>query len=242
MALNRIEIAGTVKQKRNFSLLLLMLFFSVALHLTAFIIWQLYVKGNEDQFYFTMEEPPALELTLLLNEVLEPEPVEPEPLEPIIDTEVTSEAETKAPKGKAETTSETTLDEDLLKSELLDDTDEETTPASAEPPVLVESEAPEFKRYETAIRLAIAKWWIMPPEALENFRPGRLSVDVSIGRGGDLLRIVVLESSGSATLDHAGLEALRAAAPYPPMPEYMEGLEHWTLRINFDYQAQTSSQ
>ncbi|UQZ88605.1 hypothetical protein C4J81_05045 [Deltaproteobacteria bacterium Smac51] len=104
-------------------------------------------------------------------------------------------------------------------------------------PLSVEAEAPEFKSYYTAIRRAINKHWVLPPEARNQFRPSRLTCDFTIGRDGTLLRIVIIESSGSATLDHAGLEALRAAAPFPPFTEDLAAFSQLDIRMQFDYQA-----
>jgi TonB family protein len=60
---------------------------------------------------------------------------------------------------------------------------------------------------------------------------------MTLAPDGSVLIIMVEESSGSTTLDHAAMEALKAAAPYDPFPESMAGLEQMTFRIHFDYRA-----
>jgi protein TonB len=58
---------------------------------------------------------------------------------------------------------------------------------------------------------------------------------MTLNSQGRIESIVVEESSGSTTLDHAAMEALRAAAPYEPFPPELRHLERMTFRLNFDY-------
>ena len=83
----------------------------------------------------------------------------------------------------------------------------------------------------------MAARWLVPPEARVNFHPGRLVVSCTIGRDGALLRFVVEESTGRAVLDHAGLEALRSAAPFPPFPQELAAFSQLDITMIFDYQA-----
>jgi TonB family protein len=129
--------------------------------------------------------------------------------------------------------------EELARAELLQS--EEEIPVNPDPPLVAESSAPTHKRYETAVRSAIGRLWIMTPEAINNFRPGRLVVNATLGRDGNLLRFLIIESSGSASLDHIGLEALRGAAPFPAFPEDMAKFSQWELTLIFDYQAKYTS-
>jgi protein TonB len=101
----------------------------------------------------------------------------------------------------------------------------------------LEKTAPAAKSYDTLIRSAVATHWILPPEARSNFQPGRFTASLTLDPRGDILHIVVEESSGSTSLDHAAMEALRAASPYPPFPEELQNLEQMTFRIHFDYLA-----
>jgi len=103
--------------------------------------------------------------------------------------------------------------------------------------VTAEPASPRFKSYNTAVRGAVAAKWLMPPEARVNFHPGRLVVNCTIGRDGSLIRFVVDESTGNAILDHAGLEALRSAAPFPPFPPELAAFNQLDLTMIFDYQA-----
>lgn len=101
---------------------------------------------------------------------------------------------------------------------------------------------PALRSYYTQLRGAVARRWILPPGAADAFQPGRLTVDFTLDPEGWLTALVVIASSGSASLDHAGLEALRSAAPFPPFPSELAHLEQLTIRLNFDYQTQGLAQ
>jgi TonB family protein len=116
------------------------------------------------------------------------------------------------------------------------------TPAESAAPtqdtaVRLEESAPAVKSYDAAIRGRVAMHWILPPEARANFQPGRFTASMTLAPDGSILVIMVEESSGSTTLDHAAMEALKAAAPFEPFPEAMAGLDQMTFRIHFDYRA-----
>ncbi len=115
--------------------------------------------------------------------------------------------------------------------------------AAAEPESLEALEqGPAFRSYYTRLRGAVARRWILPPGAADTFQPGRLTVDFTLDPEGRLTALVVVASSGSASLDHAGLEALRSAAPFPPFPSELAHLERLTIRLNFDYRTRGLAQ
>ncbi|MDR1313154.1 MAG: TonB C-terminal domain-containing protein [Deltaproteobacteria bacterium] len=103
--------------------------------------------------------------------------------------------------------------------------------------VRLEETAPAVKSYDASVRSRVAMHWILPPEARSNFQPGRFTASMSLAPDGSILVIMVEESSGSSTLDHAAMEALKAAAPFDPFPASMLGLDQMTFRIHFDYRA-----
>lgn len=240
-----------VEIRRNLSLVLLCVLISVWIHLVFFIVWQIMDKDAVDNFVFTMESPnPQMEITLTITEDgLEEEAIT---VPPLADPEASADtaAAQRADSPPAGETAEPEWSEDLLaglspedqallealaKAELLPA--EENIPVNPDPPMVSEPEAPTHKKYETAVRSAIGRLWIMTPEAINNFRPGRLIVNATIDRDGSLLRFVIIESSGSASLDHLGLEALRGAAPFPPFPDDMAKFSQWDITLIFDYKA-----
>jgi protein TonB len=103
--------------------------------------------------------------------------------------------------------------------------------------VKVEESAPAAKSYDVSIRTAVARHWILPPEARNNFQPARFTASMTLDPMGRIVVIMVEESSGNSVLDHAAMEALRGAAPYEPFPENLKDLDQMTFRLHFDYKA-----
>jgi protein TonB len=105
-------------------------------------------------------------------------------------------------------------------------------PASAEPQPQAEA-APSHTvidpgqgggdRYLNAVRDDILAHMVYPPTA-ELFRLGGIATyEIVIDREGKLLRARLAESSGLALLDNAGLQTIRLAAPFDPVPDDIPG-------------------
>jgi protein TonB len=232
--------------KSALSLLILMFGISAWAHLVGFSIWEPLDLKARDRFYFEMADasppPPVLELTLLMNEPEAPADTPAGDAPGAAPPETAETAEAALPGGdqtapQTDPEAPQALDPDLARAELLPPGEGQGAP-NPDPPVVLEAEAPKFKSYYTLIRSAVARHWIMSPEARAQFRPSRLTVDFTIGRDGAFLRLVVVQSTGSPSLDHAGLEAIRSAAPFPSFPEELRQYSQLDIRMHFDYQAQ----
>lgn len=237
--------------RQGLGLILLCLLLSAWFHLAGFIIWQRLDQSVVDNFVFELlPENPTLELTLVFNEPLPPLDIAPETLAAggfspggaadlvpgSPDSGLTKNKEsllTAMVEDLPEINSEITERELLPLNEF-----DNPIPINPQSPIRVEGEAPERKSYYMAIRMAVNNRWIIPPAAKTRFRPGRLTVDFTIGRGGELLRWVVVESTGNTILDHAGLEAIRSAAPFPSFPDDLNKFSQLDIRMHFDYKAQ----
>ncbi|MDR2349485.1 MAG: TonB C-terminal domain-containing protein [Deltaproteobacteria bacterium] len=103
--------------------------------------------------------------------------------------------------------------------------------------VNLEETAPSVKSYDITIRTAVARHWILPPEAGNNFVPARFTASMTLDPSGRVILIMVESSSGNPILDHAAMEALRGAAPYEPFPENLAHLDRMTFTMHFDYKA-----
>jgi protein TonB len=114
---------------------------------------------------------------------------------------------------------------------------EPNVPTGEDNTISLERTAPKFKSYNSIVRSAVARHWILPPEARNNFQPGRFTAVMTLDRLGQVQLILVEESSGSPSLDYAAMEALRGAAPYEPFPEELAHLEQLSFRLHFDYRA-----
>jgi protein TonB len=69
---------------------------------------------------------------------------------------------------------------------------------------------------------------------------GRPTLEVVIGRDGELESIVVRKSSGDKSLDQAALKILRIAAPFDPLPENIRK-SYDTLRFAYEWEFLDSS-
>jgi len=250
---------------REAGMFLLCLLASAWLHLAFFIAWETLAGGGLGLWGVDrlMTPPAPLEIVLTLaEEEVRPAAAETPPGELTVEEEAgveeptraqaleiteAAEVEPPAPEPEAaeagppatlaeaeELNRALEVDQALAQARLRP---EETASPPPPPPVTAEPEAPRFKSYNTTVRGAVADKWLVPPEARVNFHPGRLVVQCTIGRNGALLRFVVDESTGNAILDHAGLEALRSAAPFPPFPPELAVFSQLDITMIFDYQA-----
>lgn len=73
-----------------------------------------------------------------------------------------------------------------------------------------------------------------PAELLGDPNAGRPTLEVVIGKDGELLDIVVRHSSGDRSLDQAALRILRLAAPFEPLPQVIRK-DYDVLRFAYDW-------
>lgn len=110
------------------------------------------------------------------------------------------------------------------------------TPLPDEDTISLESKAPQYVSYLAKVKAAVKSRWIFPPAAREKRQTGRLTAMFTLDKSGSLVKIVVEESSHNEILDHAALEAVRGAAPFPRFPEHIM-LERLNIRAHFDYRV-----
>ncbi|MGH7886702.1 MAG: energy transducer TonB, partial [Candidatus Binatia bacterium] len=68
----------------------------------------------------------------------------------------------------------------------------------------------------------IEQQWEYPDVALRYGLQGRLSLEFTIGGSGQLEQLRMIRSSGSQVLDEEALRAIKAAAPFPPIPSWIK--------------------
>ena len=81
---------------------------------------------------------------------------------------------------------------------------------------------PVYVTYFTRIKQMILSRWEYPELALRYGLEGRLSVEFTIDANGQLERLRIVRSSGSHILDEEALRAIQAAAPFPPIPQWIQ--------------------
>jgi TonB family protein len=84
---------------------------------------------------------------------------------------------------------------------------------------------PEVLSYTEQIRTRVYARWVVPPEVPRN---QQVKLRFVLEPGGSLTRVEVLQAS-DRTLGANAMEALRAAAPFPPMPERVRCLARHNL-------------
>ncbi len=95
-------------------------------------------------------------------------------------------------------------------------------PEPAEDPVTVislDDPDPLRRPYLDRLRARIWRRWEAPRLAPGKEPRGELTVEFTLAPGGKLEGAAVTEGSGTAALDEAALAAVRAAVPFPPVPE-----------------------
>ena len=89
-------------------------------------------------------------------------------------------------------------------------------------PVSLNTRDPNYVTYFTKIKQMINSQWQYPELALRYGLEGTLSVEFTIGANGQLEQLRLLRSSGSQLLDEEALRAIKAAAPFPPIPRWIK--------------------
>ena len=110
-------------------------------------------------------------------------------------------------------------------------------------PVSLNTSDPVFVSYFTKIKQSIEQQWEYPELALRYGLQGRLSLVFTIGSAGQLDQLRITRSSGSELLDQEALRAIKAAAPFPPIPTWIKpnpltisaSMEYHDNRLNYRF-------
>ena len=85
-------------------------------------------------------------------------------------------------------------------------------------PIRLDTKDPQYVTYFNSIKRAIEVVWQYPELALRYGLQGRLLLEFSILGNGDIESAKIIRSSGSNVLDEEALRAVKAAAPFGPIP------------------------
>jgi TonB family protein len=110
-------------------------------------------------------------------------------------------------------------------------------------PISLNTKDPTYVNYFTKIKQSIEVQWEYPEMALRYGLQGRLALEFAIGASGQLEYLRVVRSSGSELLDQEAVRAIRAAAPFPPIPTWIKpiplsisaAMEYHDNRLNYRY-------
>jgi protein TonB len=115
--------------------------------------------------------------------------------------------------------------------------------AHGQAPVSLNTRDPLYVSYFTKIKQLIESQWEYPELALRYGLQGRLSLVFTIGPNGQLQQLRLLRSSGSQLLDDEALRAIKAAAPFPPIPDWIKAsplsisaaMEYHDNRVHYQF-------
>jgi len=110
-------------------------------------------------------------------------------------------------------------------------------------PVSLNTRDPIFVTYFTKIKQSIEQQWEYPEMALRYGLQGRLALEFTIGSSGQLEQLRIVRSSGSELLDSEAVRAIKAAAPFPPIPAWIKpvplmisaSMEYHDNRLNYRF-------
>jgi periplasmic protein TonB len=103
-----------------------------------------------------------------------------------------------------------------------------------EAPIHLDTKNPQYVTYFNTIKRAIETVWQYPELALKYGLQGKLLLEFSVLGNGDLEAAKIVRSSGSNLLDDEALRAVRAAAPFGPIPPWI-GRNRIEIVASFEY-------
>ena len=106
--------------------------------------------------------------------------------------------------------------------------------SGANGPVRLDTKDPQYVTYFNSIKRAIEVVWQYPELALRYGLQGRLLLEFSILGNGDIESAKIVRSSGSNLLDEEALRAVKAAAPFGPIPPWI-GKNRIDIVASFEY-------
>ncbi|MGH7825538.1 MAG: energy transducer TonB [Candidatus Binatia bacterium] len=115
--------------------------------------------------------------------------------------------------------------------------------ARNEGPIRLDTTNPQYLTYFGSIKRGIELVWEYPEQALRYGLQGRLLLEFSVLSNGELESARIVRSSGSHLLDHEALRAVRAAAPFKPIPPWIDktridivaSFEYHDNRLNYGF-------
>lgn len=102
------------------------------------------------------------------------------------------------------------------------------TQPQPQPPVVAPVKVPDLSAYMAKVQRKITRKW-RPP--LSDYST-KVVVNYIIKKNGDLGKYSITESSGNSRMDVSATEALKKAAPFPPLPS---GYNEDTLEVKFTF-------
>jgi periplasmic protein TonB len=105
---------------------------------------------------------------------------------------------------------------------------------SGDAAIALNTRDPQYITYFSSIKRNIEFVWEYPEPALRYGLQGKLLLQFTILATGELESAQIIRSSGSNLLDHEALRAMKAAAPFRPIPPWIDK-KRLTITASFEY-------
>ena len=105
---------------------------------------------------------------------------------------------------------------------------------SGDAAIALNTRDPQYITYFSSIKRNIEFVWEYPEAALRYGLQGKLLLQFTIIASGELESAQIIRSSGSNLLDHEALRAMKAAAPFRPIPPWIDK-KRLTITASFEY-------
>lgn len=92
----------------------------------------------------------------------------------------------------------------------------------------------DYAAYLDRVKKAVVRAWSYPERASRNREGGKVEVGFTILQDGQLKSVRISRSSGYASMDREAVRAVRAAAPFHPIPEQI-GIKQISIEFTFNY-------
>ena len=103
-----------------------------------------------------------------------------------------------------------------------------------EGPIRLDTREPQFIGYFSSIKRDIELVWQYPEPALRNGFEGKLILEFTVLWNGELGETRLIRSSGFSILDEEAMRAVKAAAPFQPIPPWI-GRKRLPIVASFEY-------
>ena len=95
----------------------------------------------------------------------------------------------------------------------------------------------DFKPYLARVLASVKQHWLaVIPESVRLGRRGKVAIQFSISRDGQVPKLVIASPSGADALDRAAVAGVSASVPFPPLPTEFKG-DKIVLQFNFAYNS-----
>jgi TonB family protein len=101
--------------------------------------------------------------------------------------------------------------------------------------LLSDPQGVDFRPYLIQVLAAVRRNWLaVLPESARMGRQGRVGIQFSIARNGNVPKLVITSGSGTDALDRAAVAGISASQVFPPFPTGFKG-DRVVLQFNFAY-------